>query len=788
MKLFHSMPQPEFERAVSELDAAIPTLEPHQIVVRLQQITARVGDGHTGVHTPEWFQVLPIALFWFGDTLRVTAAAKGYERALGTRVVQIGELPIADVESRVRTCFPSAADENEWYAMATSPAFITRPEVLQALGVISDRAHAPFTFETTRDRSSCRRNRSPRRPQHSARQLAVGMVPVAPPPLEAEAWRSSGFTMLPDSTAYVNWRSYEGCDKARELFRPRPASVKRLVVDMRQNGGGDFFEGRKHLIEPIKKRPALNQKGRLYVIVGRRTFSAALANAVDFRKDTNATLVGEPIGERPNSYSENDELTLPNSRLVISFSTRYKFVDIDVPDPTCGSTPTGQISARGAIRSWSGSRSSAERSPAVDRSPATSRLESELREESGPARVAVEGPELWTALGFGDTGIADRVRPLEPLERRLCVTDHRVHLGDLIRAVVGVFLDQLAECSLRFRALAACGVDDRQGPEAKELVRLRRRLDHGFVDATRRGQGEREKRVRQHAAGRANTLRRSFGLRVTAGHVEHHAEVMVRASQRILIVHVAIAARTASSVSLDVREGAGGAKAPVVSGAAQRPVNRRVRSLPIGNHGTLDPRQSRVPSVIGSSASDFSTARALARILRGGPHPTEAALNAPCPAQPGQGTQGPAPQPRQDMRPFAVVGVASCDQMARASKPMGLGIRRRDPSPLSQPPRTSLLGGGAYRSESSCAAVARPIRRSRLERRCRRARDRRPGPEEVAVRRWAELHRDANAPARHRTVPWRRVATFSLRPIFTASSVRRWAPTCAFAAQARGSS
>jgi hypothetical protein len=86
------------------------------------------------------------------------------------------------------------------------------------------------------------------------------------------------------------------------------------------------------MVEPIKKRAALNQKGRLFVIIGRATYSAAMVNAIDFRKDTNAILVGEPIGERPNSYSENDEMTLPHSRLVVSYSTRYyKFVDEDVP-------------------------------------------------------------------------------------------------------------------------------------------------------------------------------------------------------------------------------------------------------------------------------------------------------------------------------------------------------------------------------------------------------------------------------------------------------------------------
>lgn len=59
-----------------------------------------------------------------------------------------------------------------------------------------------------------------------------------------------------------------------------------------------------------------------------------MVNAIDFRKETNAILVGEPIGERPNSYSENDEMTLPNSRLVVSYSTRYyKFVDEDEDVP-----------------------------------------------------------------------------------------------------------------------------------------------------------------------------------------------------------------------------------------------------------------------------------------------------------------------------------------------------------------------------------------------------------------------------------------------------------------------
>ena len=129
------------------------------------------------------------------------------------------------------------------------------------------------------------------------------------------------FVVLPDErTLYVNFRRYTSlAEDARKMFDFMDANphVTRLVIDLRQNGGGDFTKVRRSMLPGIKQRTKINTKGRLFVLIGRRTFSAAMANAVDFRKETDAILVGEPIGERPNSYSENDEMTLPNSRLVV---------------------------------------------------------------------------------------------------------------------------------------------------------------------------------------------------------------------------------------------------------------------------------------------------------------------------------------------------------------------------------------------------------------------------------------------------------------------------------------
>src|SRR5262245_47417211 len=331
--LFHTVSRAQFDQAVSELEAAIPKLSDHQIIVRMRQITAMVGDGHTGVHLPMTFKRYPLGLFWFGNELRVTAAAKEYESALGTRVVKIGGMGIDDVQARVVSCFPSAENENQWFVLSTSPALILQAEVLQSLGIVPDLERAPFTFENDQGQRSTL-ELAPVIPDGSlnARMVrAAASEPLTRQRRDERFW----FTYLPDSrTVYVSFRGYDSLgENARGLYKFIDGNATdRLVIDMRQNGGGDFFKGRKHMIEPLKKRPALNQKGKVFVAVGRQTFSAAMVNAIDFRKETNALLVGEPIGERPNSYSENDEMTLPNSRLVVSYSTMYyKFLDEDVP-------------------------------------------------------------------------------------------------------------------------------------------------------------------------------------------------------------------------------------------------------------------------------------------------------------------------------------------------------------------------------------------------------------------------------------------------------------------------
>jgi C-terminal processing protease CtpA/Prc len=117
---------------------------------------------------------------------------------------------------------------------------------------------------------------------------------------------------------------------AAELWNTaRMKPVERLVVDLRNNGGGD-----SSILDPFIGELAaskdINRKGRLFVIVGRRTFSSAILNALDLRKKTAAVFYGEPTGGKPNHYGEIQNLTLPHLGLKVSYSTKYfKFAEGD---------------------------------------------------------------------------------------------------------------------------------------------------------------------------------------------------------------------------------------------------------------------------------------------------------------------------------------------------------------------------------------------------------------------------------------------------------------------------
>jgi hypothetical protein len=87
MNLYHTVTREQFARAVAELDARIPALQRHEIIVGMMRIAAMVGDAHTNVSplkdTKFEFRSAPLKLYLFEDGLYVRAATARARRPSG---------------------------------------------------------------------------------------------------------------------------------------------------------------------------------------------------------------------------------------------------------------------------------------------------------------------------------------------------------------------------------------------------------------------------------------------------------------------------------------------------------------------------------------------------------------------------------------------------------------------------------------------------------------------------------------------------------------------------------
>ncbi|TAH38443.1 MAG: hypothetical protein EYC70_03420 [Planctomycetota bacterium] len=102
----------------------------------------------------------------------------------------------------------------------------------------------------------------------------------------------------------------------------RAQGAEYLVIDMRENGGGNTGVVLA-LIHGLVRCDAVNRAGHLFVITGRRTFSAAMNCCSLLELHTAAVFVGEPTGSRPNFVGESTSFVLPCNQYRVYCSSRY---------------------------------------------------------------------------------------------------------------------------------------------------------------------------------------------------------------------------------------------------------------------------------------------------------------------------------------------------------------------------------------------------------------------------------------------------------------------------------
>jgi len=217
-------------------------------------------------------------------------------------------------------------------------------KILQALGILVKTEKAPFLFELE---DGSRRwvemspiKRGMKIDWESALNLLGDHLPLDLQNSDRHYW----FRYLTESqmlyfryAVCMNMEDQSFSDFCKQIWALVDSTpVKRLVIDMRGNSGGS-----SHLLElfisELVRRPELNRRGSLFGIVDRGTFSSGTVNAAQLRQRTEIILFGEATGGKPNSYGDARDSFLPNSELMVSYSTKYlvtvdEDVDCVVPD------------------------------------------------------------------------------------------------------------------------------------------------------------------------------------------------------------------------------------------------------------------------------------------------------------------------------------------------------------------------------------------------------------------------------------------------------------------------
>jgi len=337
--LFHTMNRQQFDSALASLEMRLPSLARHQVIVELQKLAALIGDGHSNVGP--WrdsviaFRSLPVAFYWFEEGLIIRATDSLHRDLVGSRIIEIGNQSIDSAVARVR---PLVSRDNEMGVKAFTPFFLAMPEILHATGIISGMQQIRLVVEKQGRRRTIALAPAGLFPMLTGdadrswlpRSGWIDARDGAPTPL----WLSDPINLywyrylIDERTLYcqINTIQHKAADSlgvfmARAIEAADSAGAERFVLDLRLNGGGNGYLNRYILLPLIKSR--YDVPGRLYVLTGRRTWSAAQMLVTELQKYSTAVFVGEPAASRGNHYGDSYRIVMPNSRVTVRVSTLW---------------------------------------------------------------------------------------------------------------------------------------------------------------------------------------------------------------------------------------------------------------------------------------------------------------------------------------------------------------------------------------------------------------------------------------------------------------------------------
>lgn len=336
LNAFHEMSRTSFETGLQRIRERVGAWPDHVVAVQLARVVNQVGDGHSGIRlfsdTALAFRSYPVKLRVFPDGLHVVATHRDHAELLGARVLAIGE---RSADAALAEVAELVARDNGMDALAFGPSLLVMPEVLTGTGILGEAGAATFTLEVDERPRTVRLEPTPgpfRLEGHSLLDLRdraddwvrlLGAPDGAPPLLHRDptapfwtAWLSDRVTRYVQINHITDGPEESFADFSRRVLETAAArDAERIVLDLRWCRGGNGYLIRPLVLGLLKSE--FDAPGRLFVLTGRRTFSAGQMLVSELERLSHARFVGEPTANRPNLYGDNEKIVLRESGLTV---------------------------------------------------------------------------------------------------------------------------------------------------------------------------------------------------------------------------------------------------------------------------------------------------------------------------------------------------------------------------------------------------------------------------------------------------------------------------------------
>jgi tetratricopeptide (TPR) repeat protein len=322
---FRATSEQEIDALAAQLHDDIPKHSDDQVYVRMMAIVRRFGDGHTQLGRSSRPSRLPVWFFRYPEGLYITAALQEQADLVGSKVIKIGD---CTAEEAIRLAEDIASRDNPMTVISFTPMLLGGTRILRGLGITASDGPVPLEIEDVKGNTR-RVELAPVERRIKDEEWIHSIAGHESPPPLTLSQRAKMYWFEPQTDERMIFCQINGIgDDPSNPFRNfckrlfdavEQPEIDTLVIDMRHNGGGDTFIN-VPLIEGIIRSAKLQEPNRLFVVIGRLTFSAAQNTTDELERRTKAILVGEPTGSSPNFIGESLRIPLLYTGWAVSAS------------------------------------------------------------------------------------------------------------------------------------------------------------------------------------------------------------------------------------------------------------------------------------------------------------------------------------------------------------------------------------------------------------------------------------------------------------------------------------